>query len=99
MNEPAIKQEASGVYELSLVPTEQISLVWNQVEKYLKKSASRSGGRTRIEDIFYELINNQTQLWIIFDTGDLKKYEELTNNNIFTDIKLDLLSRFFKENI
>ena len=41
MNEPAIKQEASGVYELSLVPVEQISLVWSQVEKFLKKSASR----------------------------------------------------------
>ena len=71
MNEPAIKQEASGVYEISLVPTEQIPLVWSQVEGLLKKSANRSGGRTRIEDIYYELINNQTQLWIVFDSGNL----------------------------
>ena len=41
MNEPAIKQEASGVYEISLVPTEQIPLVWSQVEGLLKKSANR----------------------------------------------------------
>ena len=72
MNEPAVNQEASGIYEFSLIPSEQISLVWNQVEEYLKKSAKRSDGRTRVEDIFYDLINNQTQLWIIFDTGNLK---------------------------
>ena len=72
MNEPAVNQEASGIYEFSLIPSEQISLVWSQVEEYLKKSAKRSDGRTRVEDIFYDLINNQTQLWIIFDTGNLK---------------------------
>jgi hypothetical protein len=80
MNEPAVNQEASGIYEFSLIPSEQISLVWNQVEEYLKKSAKRSDGRTRVEDIFYDLINNQTQLWIIFDTGNLnfwKKYARL----------------------
>tara|TARA_R110002012_G_scaffold58373_1_gene151446 strand:- start:116 stop:589 length:474 start_codon:yes stop_codon:yes gene_type:complete len=72
MNEPAIKQEASGIYEFSLIPHDQISLVWNQIEEFLKKSAKRSDGRTRVEDIFYDLINNQTHLWIIFDTGNLK---------------------------
>ena len=72
MNEPAINQEASGVYEISLIPTEQIPLVWEQVEGLLRKSANRSGGRTRVEDIYYELINNQTHLWIVFDTGNLK---------------------------
>ena len=36
MNEPAVNQEASGIYEFSLIPSEQISLVWNQVEEYLK---------------------------------------------------------------
>ena len=72
MNEPAVNQEASRIYEFSLIPSEQISLVWSQVEEYLIKSAKRSDGRTRVEDIFYDLINNQTQLWIIFDTGNLK---------------------------
>ena len=37
MNEPAINQEASGVYETSLVPSENLSLVWNKIEKYLKR--------------------------------------------------------------
>ena len=63
MNQAAEKEEASGVYEISLVPSDKIGLIWDQAEEYLKKSASRSNGRTRVED---------TNLWIIFDTGDLK---------------------------
>ena len=66
------KEEASGIYEISLVPSDKISLIWDQAEKYLKKSASRSNGRTRVEDIFHDLISNKTHLWVIFDTGDFK---------------------------
>ena len=72
MNEPAIKQEASGVYELSLVPSENLSLVWDKIEKYLKRSAKRSGGRENIEDIFYRILSKKTNLWIVFDTGNLE---------------------------
>tara|TARA_R110002051_G_scaffold146669_1_gene219427 strand:+ start:799 stop:1272 length:474 start_codon:yes stop_codon:yes gene_type:complete len=72
MNQAAEKEEASGVYEISLVPSDKIGLIWDQAEEYLKKSASRSNGRTRVEDIFHDLINSKTHLWIIFDTGDLK---------------------------
>ena len=70
MNQVAQKLEtkkASEIYDFSLVPSDQISLVWDQIEKFLKKSANRSGGRTTIEDIYYELINNKTNLWIIFE--------------------------------
>jgi TATA-box binding protein (TBP) (component of TFIID and TFIIIB) len=63
--------KASEIYDFSLVPSDQISLVWDQIEKYLKKSANRSGGRERIEDIYYRILNNKTNLWIIFDTGNL----------------------------
>ena len=55
MNQVAQKLEtkkASEIYDFSLVPFDQISLVWEQIEKFLKKSASRSGGRERIEDIY-----------------------------------------------
>ena len=57
MNQVAKKIEINknSKYEISLVPADQITLVWKKVEKYLKKSAGRSGGRTRIEDIYYEL--------------------------------------------
>jgi hypothetical protein len=71
MSNLVIKNEASGIYNLSLVPVEKLTLVWNQVEKFLKKSAQRSGGRERIEDIFYRILNKDTNLWIIFDTGNL----------------------------
>jgi|TARA_R100001132_G_C3267885_1_gene90352 hypothetical protein len=72
MNEPAIqKDKASGEYEVSLVYSDKISLIWDQIEKYLKKSASRSNGRTRVQDIFHDLLNKNSHLWIIFDTGSL----------------------------
>jgi len=61
-----IEMEESLEHEISLVPFDKVPLIWEKVEKYLKKSAGRSGGRTRIEDIYYELINNKTNLWIIF---------------------------------
>ena len=39
MNEPAISNEATGIYEISLVPIEQIPVIWHKVESFLKKSA------------------------------------------------------------
>ena len=72
MIQAEVKEEASGIYEMSLVPSDKISLIWDEAEKFLKKSASRSNGRTRIEDIFHDLINGKTHLWIVFDTGDFK---------------------------
>jgi hypothetical protein len=62
-----IEMEESLEHEISLVPFDKVPLIWEKVEKYLKKSAGRSGGRTTIEDIYYELINNKTNLWIIFE--------------------------------
>ena len=70
MNEPAVKQEASGEYDISLVMPDQLMVVWKDVEKYLKKSSSRSNGRIRIEDIFHDLLNKETYLWIVFDSGN-----------------------------
>ena len=63
--------EPSGEYEVSLVPADQLTMVWDKVEKYLKKSASRSNGRTRIQDIFHDLLNRNSHLWIMFDSGSL----------------------------
>ena len=68
----AVEEKTSGIYEISLIPSDQITLVWDEVKKYLKKSVSRSGGRTRVEDVLYDILNKQAHLWIIFDTGDLK---------------------------
>ena len=74
MNEPAVNTapEPTGEYEISIVPAEQLTIVWEKVEKYLKKSASRSNGRTRVEDIFHDLLSKNSHLWIIFDKGSLE---------------------------
>jgi len=71
MNKPAIKQEASGEYNLSLIMPDQLMVIWKDVEKYLRKSCKRSKGRTTTQDIFYECLNRQSSLWIIFDTGSM----------------------------
>mgnify|MGYP003629383327 CR=1 FL=1 len=38
MNEPAVKQEVSGEYNISLVMPDQLMIIWKDVEKYLRKS-------------------------------------------------------------
>jgi len=72
MNLTAEKQEASGIYDVSLVMPDQLILIWDGVEKYLNKSVKRSKGRIGTQDIFHDCLNNQSSLWIIFDTGNFK---------------------------
>tara|TARA_Y100000114_G_C11752806_1_gene325309 strand:+ start:760 stop:1233 length:474 start_codon:yes stop_codon:yes gene_type:complete len=69
MNQPAIETTESGEYEISLVPKDQVILIWNVVEKFIQKSSNRSNGRIRPQDVLNDLLNNGSQLWIIFDTG------------------------------
>ena len=69
MNQPAIEATESGEYEISLVPKDQVILIWNVVEKFIQKSSNRSNGRIRPQDVLHALLNNGSQLWIIFDTG------------------------------
>tara|TARA_R110002020_G_scaffold46915_2_gene133953 strand:+ start:52 stop:522 length:471 start_codon:yes stop_codon:yes gene_type:complete len=71
MSDPAKKLEASGKYDVSLVTPDKLMMVWEDVEKHLKKSCKRSKNRTKTQDIFYECLNNQSSLWIVFDTGNL----------------------------
>ena len=69
MNQPAIEATESGEYEISIVPKDQVILIWNVVEKFIQKSSNRSNGRIRPQDVLNDLLNNGSQLWIIFDTG------------------------------
>ena len=71
MNQIAKKHKAAGVYNISLVTPDQLMIIWEDVEKYLKKSCKRSKGRTNTEDILYQCLNNQSSLWIIFDVESL----------------------------
>jgi len=71
MNKLAIKHKASEEYDVSLVMPDQLMTIWKDIEKYLNKSSKRSKGRTTTQDIFYECLNSQSSLWIIFDTGNM----------------------------
>jgi len=73
MNEPALTMppEQSGEIEMSYVPSEKLTIIWDKAKKYIKKSASRSNGRIRTEDIFHDLLNKKNDLWIVYDTGTL----------------------------
>jgi len=72
MNQPAVKQEASEEYKVSLIMPDQLMIIWDDVEKYLRKSCKRSKGRVTTQDILYQCLNNEASLWISFDTGNLK---------------------------
>ena len=67
MNEPALTMppEQSGEIEMSYVPSEKLTIIWDKAKKYIKKSASRSNGRIRTEDIFHDLLNKKNDLWIL----------------------------------
>tara|TARA_R100001369_G_scaffold27106_3_gene48901 strand:+ start:426 stop:896 length:471 start_codon:yes stop_codon:yes gene_type:complete len=71
MNKLAIKDKASEEYDVSLVMPDQLMTIWKDIEKYLNKSSNRSNGRTTTQDVFYECLNSQSSLWIIFDTGNM----------------------------
>jgi hypothetical protein len=78
-----IEIEESLEHEISLVPFDKVPLIWKKVEKYLKKSAGRSGWKNTIEDIYYELINNKTNLWIVFNTEENVMKDVLVTNESF----------------
>ena len=73
MNQVAekIELEVEHDFEISLVPDDKLTLVWEQCEKHLHKSCNRSNGRALPKDIFYDCLNKQASLWIIFDKETL----------------------------
>ena len=73
MNQVAekIEVEVEESYEISLMPSDRLTLVWQQCEKLLEKSCKRSNGRSTPQDVFYDCLNNRASLWIIFDTYTL----------------------------
>ena len=73
MNQVAekIEVEAEEGFEISLMPSDKMTLVWEQCEKFLEKSCKRSNGRSTPKDVFYDCLNNKASLWIIFDKGSL----------------------------
>jgi hypothetical protein len=71
MNQVAEKTQTETGYDISLVTSDKLTLVWEDCEKILQKSCKRSNGRVTVQDVFYNCLNNRTSLWIIFDKSNL----------------------------
>lgn len=73
MNKVAEKVEVKRQFDISLIPNDRISLVWDDCEKFLQKSCNRSNGRATTKDVFYDCIRNVSSLWVIFniETSDI----------------------------
>ena len=73
MNEVAekLKLQIENDFDISLVPSDKLTLVWEDCEKHLQKSCKRSNGRALPQDIFYDCLNQKASLWIIFDKETL----------------------------
>tara|TARA_R100000935_G_scaffold52027_1_gene78951 strand:- start:315 stop:779 length:465 start_codon:yes stop_codon:yes gene_type:complete len=69
MNQPQHVEEYG--FDISLVTSDKLTLVWKDCEKLLQKSCKRSNGRAKPEDVFYDCLNNKASLWIIFDKNNL----------------------------
>jgi hypothetical protein len=70
MNELA--KEIKPVIDISLIPPENMEPIWGDVSKILKRATKRSYGRMSVVDIHNNLIDETSQLWIVFNTETLK---------------------------
>ena len=54
------------MYEVSLVPTNEITKVWDKIEPLVDKVIPYTYGRMLTVDVLHSLITNQYHLWIIY---------------------------------
>ena len=54
---------------ITLVPTQHVPYVWDDVASMLVKAVVRSGGRFSIDDLYHELLDGTQSLWLALD-GD-----------------------------
>jgi hypothetical protein len=67
---PKIEIEEDKKIECSAVLPKDIYLVWDQIDKFLERSCRRSNGRHTIDTIYKQLIDNQAQLWVVYNTEE-----------------------------
>lgn len=56
---------------VSLVPADELDNVWFTVSPMLERALQYNGGRTRLDDIYIELMAGQQSLWVAMDEGDI----------------------------
>lgn len=54
------------MYEVSLVPTNKVTKVWDRIEPLVDKVIPYTYGRMLTVDVLHSLITNQYHLWIIY---------------------------------
>ncbi|MHC4370303.1 MAG: hypothetical protein ACYSW8_22045 [Planctomycetota bacterium] len=57
---------------ISLVPVEHVSSVWNDVRDYLEPAVEITNGRWTMEHLCAAISMGRTQLWIAFDDEEVK---------------------------
>ena len=66
MNQVAEKIQTETGYDISLVTSDKLTLVWEDCEKILQKSCKRSNGRVTTQDVFYNCLNNETYYFLLY---------------------------------
>lgn len=56
---------------VSLVPTDELDNVWFAVVPMLESALQYNGGRSRLDDLYIELMNGQQTLWVALDEGEI----------------------------
>ena len=52
---------------ISLVPNEYLHLVWDRAREHLLRFEKRAGGNCTVDDLGRRILNDEQQLWIMFD--------------------------------
>lgn len=68
--------------EISLIPPGSVYTTLPGLMPYLEESASRSQGRSTVDDILRFVLNGQMQLWVVFSPEDSKIY-----GHVITEVK------------
>lgn len=68
--------------EISLVPPGNVYTTLPGLMPYLEESASRSQGRSTVDDILRFVLNGQMQLWVVFSPEGSKIY-----GHVITEVK------------
>ena len=91
MNQVAEKLDQPKI-EISAVLPKDIYLIWKYIDKFLEKSCRRSNGRHTIDTIYKQLIDNQVQLWVVYNTEEDLIKGCIVTNEVYYPTGLKMLN-------
>ena len=91
MNQVAKKLDQPKI-EISAVLSKDIYLIWKYIDKFLEKSCRRSNGRHTIDTIYKQLIDNQVQLWVVYNTEEDLIKGCIVTNEVYYPTGLKMLN-------